>query len=366
MIRTKSPLPCLVLAAFLPVLGTCTKGEFESATETKLTADNPAAEGQQGAGKKDTGKPAATKDRKAYEVTIPQSEVSFRMLPIPAGKFRMGCDANEEGAAKGESPAHDVAVDGFWMGATEVTWDEYQLYQFATIPMVDGVTGPTPPYVPMNFGMGVEGYPAISMTQYAARQYCKWLSKKTGHFYRLPTEAEWEYACRAGSQTPFHFNDASDLDDYAWYFDNSNDAYHPVGQKKPNAFGLFDMHGNVAEWVMDGFDADLYAQRAATGEEIANPLHWATTEYGRIVRGGGWDDDPKMLRSAARHVSKDAWKDQDPQLPKSIWYLTSAPWVGFRVVRPFVEPSAEAQERSWETQIGFIQEIQERQRRGQR
>lgn len=356
MIRTKPPYWSVVAASVWLSIGSCTKGEFDSVAGSDLTAvEKPAAE------------PQTEEAQVAYQATIPESEVSFQMLPIAGGQFQMGCATSEEGTSKGESPAHDVEVAGFWMGSCEVTWDEYHLYQFAGVAKVDGVTGPTPPYVPMNFGMGVEGHPAISMTQYAARQYCKWLSIKTGHFYRLPTEAEWEYACRAGSQTAYHFGaDATDIDDYAWYFDNSDDSYHLVGQKKPNAFGLYDMHGNVAEWVLDGFDAELYSKRADVGAVVANPLNWATTEYNRIVRGGGWDDDPELLRSAARRVSREEWKQDDPQLPESIWYLTSAPYVGFRVVRPFVEPSAEEQQRYWETQIEFIQEIQERQRRGER
>ncbi|MCP4772177.1 MAG: formylglycine-generating enzyme family protein [Planctomycetes bacterium] len=367
MIPLKSPFLFAIPTAILLSSGACTKGEFEAVADTELTAVDPAAGEQQAEHQTDQEAESTQVAKDAYEVTVPDSEVSFQMLAIPAGQFQMGCASSEEGAGTGESPAHAVAVDGFWMAACEVSWEEYHLYQFAGEAKVDGVTGPTPPYVPMNFGMGIDGHPAISMTQYAARQYCKWLSIKTGHFYRLPTEAEWEYACRAGSQTAYHFgDDASQIDDYAWYFDNSNDSYHPVGQKKPNAFGLYDMHGNVAEWVLDGFNAELYAQRAAAGEVVSNPLHWASTEYDRIVKGGGWDDDAEMLRSAARRASRDSWKDQDPQLPESIWYLTSAPWVGFRVVRPYVEPSAEEQQRYWETQIPDIQEIQERQRRGER
>jgi formylglycine-generating enzyme required for sulfatase activity len=303
----------------------------------------------------------------AYETTVPESKVSFSMLPIPAGSFHMGCDSEEAGAAAGESPSHEVQVSGFWMGAHEVTWDEYQLYQLDGVANVDGVTGPTPPYVPMNFGMPVEGHPAISMTQYAARQYCKWLSIKTGHFYRLPTEAEWEYACRAGSTTPYSFaSDSEALAEYAWYFDNSNDSYHPVGLKKPNGFGLFDMHGNVSEWVLDGFNAELYAARATAGDVAEDPLLWANTEYGRVVRGGSWDDDPELLRSAARRVSNEDWKQDDPQMPQSIWYLTSARFVGFRIVRPYDEPSPQEQQRYWESLIPEILEIQERQRRGER
>lgn len=349
MIPTGSQSLLLGACITLCMLTGCGKGEFENITATELTAVLP------------------TNPPQPYLSVIPGSAVNFQMVPLAGGRFRMGCDATEPGAKSGESPAHEVQVAGFWMGACEVTWDEYQLYQLDGLAHVDGVTGPTPPYVPMNFGMPVAGHPAISMTQYAARQYCKWLSGKTGFFYRLPTEAEWEYACRAGEQSAYSFGeDVQNLGDYAWYRENSNDAYHAVGQKSPNAWGLFDMHGNVAEWVLDGFDAQLYAERAQQGALLENPLHWATTEYQRVVRGGSWDDGAALLRSAARRASTEDWKQDDPQMPQSIWYLTNARFVGFRVVRPYDEPEANEQQRYWESQIPEIVAIQERQRRGER
>jgi formylglycine-generating enzyme required for sulfatase activity len=156
----------------------------------------------------------------------------------------------------------------------------------------------------------------------------------------LPTEAEWEYACRAGTTTAYSFgNDPAHLDQYAWFYDNSEDKYHKVAQKKPNPWGLYDMHGNAAEWVVDQYAEDAYRRRA--GKTADNPLEPGRGEYGRIVRGGSWDDDAAGCRSAARRASKKDWKQHDPRLPPSIWYLTDASFVGFRVVRPFRVPAPE-------------------------
>lgn len=320
-------------------------------------------------------------EMKRYEDRIPGSEVTFRMAPIPGGSFLMGSPAGEEGRKKDEGPQREVEVAPFWMGVCEVTWDEYGLFMpggtrdnpaarskepveaLPQDPWVDAVSRPTPPYVPMDFNMGVEGYPAISMTQFAAKQYTKWLSMKTGRFYRLATEAEWEYACRAGTTGAYSWGDG-DLDEHAWYFENSDDKYQPVGKKKPNPWGLHDMHGNVAEWVLDGYDEKGYGP-AGEGKRV-NPVQWPEKEYPRVVRGGSWDDDADRLRSAARKGSNRMWKMMDPQLPKSIWYLTNAQTIGFRVVRPLVVPSREEQEKYWEADLRQIARIEKRQRQGER
>ncbi len=318
-------------------------------------------------------------EMKTYTESIVGTPAQFAMVPIPAGTFRMGTPAGEKKRKASEGPERDVELPAFWIGRCEVTWDEYLPFQMkldqqerakadARIhpqdPWADAVSRPTPPYLPMDFGMGLQGFPAISMTQFAARQYTQWLSMKTGRFYRLPTEAEWEYACRAGSQGSYSFgDDPNALESHAWYIENSGETYHPVGKKLPNAWGLFDMHGNVAEWVLDQY-ADAYP---AAGERPAlAPLVWPSQLNPCCVRGGSWDDDADRLRSGARRGSVASWQQQDPQLPKSIWYLTDAKFLGFRVVRPLVEPPEAEKMRAWSADVEAIRQIQARQRSGSR
>jgi formylglycine-generating enzyme required for sulfatase activity len=277
---------------------------------------------------------------------------SFDMIAIQGGTFVMGSASSEAGRADHEGPQHAVKVEPFWMGRCEVTWDEYDVWYAADLPqtkMPDGVSKPTPPYVDMTFNMGRDGYPAICMSHVAARQYCVWLSRVTGHFYRLPTEAEWEYACRAGSTTPWSCGaDVATLADHAWFDENSDESYHAVGSKKPNAWGLHDMHGNVAEWVADHYLAEAYADVGAADNPFFPPPHdrrGRPIRFPHIVRGGSWQEPSGALRSAARRVSERIWNKLDPQLPKSWWYLTEGQHVGFRVVRPLREPSAEERAR---------------------
>ncbi|HNQ90177.1 MAG TPA: formylglycine-generating enzyme family protein [Verrucomicrobiota bacterium] len=298
----------------------------------------------------------AAADMKAYTNTIPGSTVNYVMLPIPGGEFLMGSPEAEAGRNADESPQRRVKVAPFWIGRCEVTWNEYELFMYPDdekklrleIPtedyvnqVSDAVTRPSKPYMEMSFGMGKEGYPAISMTQHAANKYCHWLSAKTGHYYRLPTEAEWEYACRAGTTTAYSFGgDAALLGEHAWFEDNADFKYQKVGRKKPNAWGLYDMHGNVAEWCLDQYE-DSYAR---IKDLIENPWNRAAQPYPQVARGGSFDDSAAKLRSAARRGSDRSWKMRDPQLPKSIWWLTDAPFLGFRVVRPLaVPPPAELQ-----------------------
>jgi formylglycine-generating enzyme required for sulfatase activity len=305
---------------------------------------------------------ASPAEMKPYTEPLEHTTFKLEMLPIAGGKFVMGSPDTEADRRDDEGPQHEVEVSPFWMSKHEITWNQYEVwservdslrraaYGKSSSPrdkIADSVTRPTPPYTDMSFGMGRENNPAICMTQHAARMYCTWLSTKTGRYYRLPTEAEWEYACRAGTTSAYSFgDDPAGIGDYAWFTDNSDGKYHPVGQKKPNPWGLYDMHGNVAEWVLDQYAPDTYKGRA--GQLSTDPLLIPLMEYPRLVRGGGWDDPADMLRSAVREGSNEDWKQQDPQLPQSIWYFTDALGVGFRVVRPFNEPDQEARATKWD------------------
>lgn len=302
----------------------------------------------------------------AYTNTIPGTRVNYAMVPIPGGEFTMGSPASEEGRQADEGPQHTVKVSPFWMGKCEITWNEYELFMYpdderrtrSQVPtdaagdkLADAVTHPSKPYVEMSFGMGKDGFPAIAMTQHAANKYCQWLSAKTGHFYRLPTEAEWEYAARAGTKTAYYFgDDASKLSEYAWYEQNSDFKYQKVGKKKPNPWGLYDMCGNVVEWVLDQYDPEYYTVSSKNGT-VTDPWNKATKPYPHAVRGGSWDDQESKLRSAARRGSDRSWKMQDPQLPKSIWFFSDAQFVGFRIVRPLKVPSAEEMQKYWSSGV---------------
>lgn len=298
-------------------------------------------------------------EMKKYNEVIRHSKATIEMTPIPGGTFVMGSPESETKRADDEGPQHEVKLDPFWMSSCEVTWDAYEVFMLskdklrisvleietdARDDLADAVARPTNPYTDMTFGMGKKKFPACCMTQHAARQFCKWLSAKTGRYYRLPTEAEWEYACRAGTKTAYSFgDDPSKIDEYAWYVKNAGKKYQKVGQKKPNPWGLYDMHGNVAEWVLDQYAEEGYQKHA-----LNNPLIIPTTLYPRVVRGGSWENSAAGCRSSIRFASEEDWKEQDPQEPQSIWYHTEALWVGFRIVRPLKEPSAKEKESIWE------------------
>jgi formylglycine-generating enzyme required for sulfatase activity len=303
-------------------------------------------------------------EMKPYTELIEHTDAKIEMVPIRGGKFVAGSAATEKGRKGDEGPQHEVQISPLWMAKCEITWDAYEVWMADLdilrrdalslpssprdkIAEAFQISQPTKPYTDMTFGMGKRGFPAICMTQHACRTFCKWLTAKTGRYYRLPTEAEWEYACRAGTTTAYSFgDDPAALGEYAWFYDNSAEKYQKVGQKKPNPWGLCDMHGNVAEWVLDQYTRGFYAESA--GKLTKDPLKIPLVEYPRVVRGGSWQDDPALLRSAARVASTEDWKQQDPQVPQSIWYFTDALHVGFRIVRPLAPPSAEEEAAKWD------------------
>ena len=294
---------------------------------------------------------------------IPGTHIQFRMVLLPGGDFSLGSDPDEPGRDDDEGPRRRVSVDSFWIGEFEVTYDEWVIFQYrnrdtrsSAVPGrlldVDAVARPSPPYEDPSHGLGGPGRPAVGMTQWGALRYARWLSDKTGIFFRLPTEAEWEYACRAGSVYDIGESD-SEQREYAWFESNSDGRMHAVGSKRPNAWGLYDMLGNVAEWTLDQYEAGYYDLLVA--DAARNPWRQPTRLHPRTVRGGAYDDPPGALRCAGRIESSLSWKRRDPQIPKSIWWNTDSPFVGFRLVRPAMRPSAEEREDFWSLVLGGIE-----------
>ena len=295
-------------------------------------------------------------EMKPYSEQIMGAGLTFDMVPIRGGEFLMGSPADGPRAKKDEGPQHRVRIEPFWMGKYEVTWAEFDFYSQDLGPefrgmkkrqasqweqAADAISRPSfapvgdPRYDSTAGNSAVR--PAIGMTQFAAKLYCKWLSAMTGRFYRLPTEAEWEYACRAGTTSAYSFgDDVSRLNEYAWFWEGEPIGPQVVGQKKPNPWGLYDMHGNVAEWCLDQYSAEFYQR--FQDQVVTGPLAVPRTMYPNVVRGGSWDDGPGRLRSAARGSSTLDWSAQDPQIPQSLSYHAYVYHVGFRVVRPLKLP----------------------------
>lgn len=280
----------------------------------------------------------------SYTQVLQGTTIKFKMVPVTGGSFIMGSDVKEKGRKPDEGPAKEVSVSSFWMGANEVTYDEYDAFfkdeTFTRNQTTDAVTRPSPPYIDLTLGMGREGgFPANSMSQYGALMFCRWLYKKTGIFYRLPTEAEWEYACNAGSKTAYPFgNDTAGLSNYAWYKNNSGNKYHKTGLKLPNKLGLYDIMGNVAEWTLDQYDENYYTNLQPGSKD---PLIKPTSRHPRTLKGGNYQDAATELRSASRLKSNTDWNRRDPQIPRSRWWNADAPFIGFRIVRPAIKPSEE-------------------------
>ncbi len=341
-----------------------------------------------------------------YQAIIPGTDVQFEMVPVPGGEFLLGSPAGEADRSDDEGPQVRIRVEPFWIGKHEVTWAEYKSFMamydaFKKLQRlaanksgangddqklvdghawsgdvaaewgVDAVTSATPLYDPsFTYGAGDDAnQPAVTMTQFAARQYTKWLSRITGQDYRLPSEAEWEYAARAGTTTAYSFgNDAGELGRYAWTDANADFKTHAVGTREPSPWGLFDMHGNVAEWTLDEYRPEGYAALGAGPVDAKNALVWPTKTFPRVIRGGSWLEAASSSRSAARHKSEEKeWKLSDPNIPLSPWWYTEEPatGVGMRIIRPLATLSADERKRAWEPDVDDLrQDVRDRLREG--
>jgi len=273
------------------------------------------------------------------------------MVAIPAGIFLMG--TRDESASADESPAHEVRLKAFWMSKCEVPWKVLWVMrndargEAGTNKNARAAKEAAPLAIPFSFtnvpdrtGNKLESQPIAGLTQYGAERLCLWLSARTGRKYRLPTEAEWEYAARAGTTTARYFgNNDKNIDKYAWFNGKLADGSHPVGQKKPNAWGLCDMYGNVAEWTLDGWSDDY---RAILRSKFDPWVPRKPQERFGVVRGGDWTSPPTSLRSAARAKHYDFHSDSGENEPE--WYDTSDDGirVGIRLVSP-TEPDKEAE-----------------------
>lgn len=298
-----------------------------------------------------------------YTEQIPGTPISINMIAINGGSFIMGSSEKESFKNADESPAHQVTLTPFFMAEVETTWNQYWAFYAETMSEgrtppeviyqnnlnahgVDAISGPTPPWGFPDQGWGQGDMPAITMTHYAAETFCKWLSAKTGKKYRLPTEAEWEYAARGGTETTYYFpgtaKDYSDkglmrkfikpktevISDYVIYEKNSGGRTSNPSEVQANPFGLKNMLGNVMEYTTDKYNPDAYKNR--TGETI-DPIVTDGDEW--VVRGGNYNSDASDVRSAARSQTQHSeWLKTDPQQPKSIWWYSDFKGIGFRVV----------------------------------
>jgi formylglycine-generating enzyme required for sulfatase activity len=306
--------------------------------------------------------PATVTSFTKFTEQIPNTAISFNMIPVKGGTFKMGSSDNEPFRKNDEGPVRSVTVSKFFMGEVEVTWDEYWAFYASTMsegrldPTIvmeknagnpDAISGPTPPFGIPDQGWGSGARPAITMSHYGAQTYCQWLTKVTGKKYRLPTEAEWEFACRGGSETPYFFKgdpkrfvnkglrnkimgvDTTEINSYVVYEINSMGKTQEPAFVKANPFGLKNMAGNVAEYCSDWYSPEAYK---ATGTTVSDPKGPESGEE-HVVRGGSYNSEAGEVRSAAREFTQTVnWLKTDPQQPKSIWWYSDIKGIGFRVV----------------------------------
>lgn len=233
------------------------------------------------------------------KVRVPGTAVPFELVRTPIGSVTH------------ENAEHEIGA--MFVLSTELTWDLYDIYVYeldepdGTSP-ADAVSRPSKPYVPPDRGFGHDGYPAIGMTRGAAEGFCEWLSLKIGLTVRLPSQPEWVYLARGGTDAAYCCGVSTEtLGEVAWFRDNSEHTTHPVGLKKPNRFGLYDIHGNAAEWVM-------------------------TDTRRPFAMGGGYRDAAGDCTTSSAQRQMSNWNQSDPQIPKSQWWLADCSWVGFRFV----------------------------------
>jgi formylglycine-generating enzyme required for sulfatase activity len=236
-----------------------------------------------------------------FTETLPASVVKVQMIPVPGGTVKIGTQM--------------VTVKPFWMARTETPWEAFDVFTASGPPSPpygqtqiapDAVARPSKSYILPDLGWGHNGYPVINVSFLNSQMFCRWLAGATGKKYRLPTEAEWEYACRAGQQGPWKI-DKPTLEKSAWYAANSESTTHPVGKKQPNAWGLYDMLGNTGEWATD-------------------------MDGKPVLCGGTFLDPAAQITPATRKRWTPAWQETDPQYPKSRWWLADGKFVGFRLV----------------------------------
>lgn len=235
--------------------------------------------------------------------SIPGTLVAFELVAVPGGTVVLpGVDGPDT-----------VVVEPFYMGRTEVTWDMYDVFwlgldepEDADPDGADAVARPSMPYSVPDYGWGHAGYAAINIAYPAAQAFTEWLSQRTGHSYRLATEAEWVHAAIQAAGGPELSRERADA--LAWHRDNADGQAHAVASREPDGLGLYDLFGNVAEWVASDHDPPL-------------------------ALGGSFLDDPGEIGPFTRRAQQPRWTERDPQIPRSRWWLTDGPFVGFRIVR---------------------------------
>lgn len=236
-----------------------------------------------------------------YEVTLPKSVVKIKMVPIPGGTSTVGGKTS--------------TIKPFFIATTETTWEAFDAFLASgpsskpydqTEYAADAIARPSKSYILPDLGWGHRGYPAINLSFTNVEMFCRWLSSVTGKKYRVPTEAEWDMAARGGVSGPWKADKAA-IEKQSWNVTNTDEMTMPVAKKAPNAFGLYDMLGNVGEWTTDAEGKPLLC-----GPTFRDPLN--------------------AVSPNTRRRWQPSWQETDPQMPKSRWWLSDAPFAGFRVV----------------------------------